>query len=90
MAVNVNKRSMMSSAFSWRNIFLTAGIAIVAPYVIRRVLPLLRRNAGDISANDIAVAGKDSVRDVADDLGVGGMSGTLNRAVDRVADRLPH
>ncbi len=74
----------------WRNIFITAGIAIVAPYVIRRVLPLLRKDPMDVTANDWAIAGKDSVRDVADDLGVGGVSGTLNRAVDRVGDRLRH
>ncbi len=73
-----------------RNIFITAGIAIVAPYVIRRVLPLLRRDPMNVTPNDWAVAGKDSVRDVADDLGVGGVSGTLNRAVGRVTDRLPH
>lgn len=84
MAVVANR-----SYFSFRNIFITAGIAILAPYVIRRVLPLLR-NSANVTPNDWAVAGKDSIRDAADDLGVGGVSGTLNRAVDRVTDRLPH
>ena len=76
--------------FGWRNIFITAGIAILAPYVIRRVLPLLRRDPMDVTARDWTIAGKDSVRDAADDLGVGGVSGKLNRAVDRVTDRLSH
>lgn len=88
MAVNTTVPSR--SFFGWRNIFLTAGIAILAPYVIRRVLPLLRRDPMDVSARDWTIAGKDSVRDAADDLGVGGVSGKINRTVDRVADRLQH
>ena len=88
MAVETKKDFFSGSML--RNIFITAGIAIVAPYVIRRMLPLLRKDPMDTTANDWTVAGKDSVRDVADDLGVGGISGTLNRAVGRVADRLPH
>lgn len=88
MAVETSRRYFGGSM--WRNIFFTAGIAILAPYVIRRVLPLLRKDPMDTTPNDWAVAGKDSIRDAADDLGVGGVSGTLNRAVGRVADRLPH
>ncbi len=88
MAVVKNKSFFGGSM--WRNVFITAGIAIVAPYVIRRVLPLLRKDPMDVKPRDWAIAGKDSVRDVADDLGVGGVSGTINRAVDRVTDRLPH
>lgn len=89
MATN-NRVIATTSFFSWRNAFITAGIAILAPYVIRRVLPLLRRDPMDVSANDVTLAGKDSLRDAADDLGVGGVSGKLNRAVDRVADRFTH
>ena len=88
--VNTNSRRInFGGLMNMRNIFIAAGIAILAPYVIRRVLPLLR-NSENATPNDWAVAGKDSVRDAADDLGVGGISGTLNRAVGRVADRLPH
>jgi hypothetical protein len=76
------------SIFSLQNILITAGIAILAPYVIRRVLPLLTNNPENTSARDLTVAGKDSLRDAADDLGVGGLSGTLKRGMDRVADHL--
>ena len=44
----------------------------------------------NVSAKDVTLAGKDSVRDVADDLGVGGVSGKINRTIDRVGDRLSH
>jgi hypothetical protein len=76
--------------FNWRTVFMTAGIAILAPYLIRRMLPLIQGNAADVTAGDVMVAGKDSARDVADDLGVGGVSGSLSRGVDRVVDHLSH
>ena len=76
--------------FNFQTAIIAAGIAILAPYVIRRVLPLLQGDVGNVNANDLIVAGKDSVRDAADDMGVGGISGTLSRGVDRVADRLAH
>lgn len=76
--------------FSWRNAFITAGIAFIAPYVVRRMLPLLRAGLENITAGEVGVAGRDSVRDAADDLGVGGMSGKVSRGVDRVTDHLQH
>lgn len=83
-------RNFISRNLSWRNVFITAGIAILAPYVIRRLMPLFQGNMADLSAKDVAIAGKDSVRDVADDMNVGGVGGTLNRGIDRVTDRLSH
>lgn len=77
-----------SSYFSTRNILIAAGIAFLAPYVVRRVLPLLQGDAADTSPRDLKIAGKDAVRDAADDLGVGGVKGTFKRGIDRVADRL--
>ena len=51
-------------------------------------MPLLTENPEDTSARDLIVAGKDSVRDAADDFGVGGLTGTVKRGVNRVADHL--
>ena len=84
------REDLILGRFSFKGVLMAAGIAIVAPYLIRRLLPLFQGDAADVSANDIALAGKDSIRDVADDLGVGGVSGTISRGVDRVADRLAH
>jgi hypothetical protein len=88
MAQPALRTSVRGSYFSFRNILIAAGIAFIAPYVVRRVLPLLQGDAMDASPNDFRIAGKDAVRDAADDLGVGGVSGTLKRGIDRVADRL--
>ena len=77
-----------SNLFSLQNILITAAVAILAPYVIRRMLPLFTENPENTSARDVLLAGKDSVRDAADDLGVGGVSGSLKRGLDRVADHL--
>lgn len=79
-----------SGAISWRNVFITAGLAFFAPYVIRRMMPLIRTGLRNVSAGRIGVAGRDSVRDAADDLDIGGVSGKLNRGVDRMADHLSH
>lgn len=76
--------------FSWRNVFITAGLAFIAPYVIRRMMPLIRQGLDRVTAGEIGVAGRDSVRDAADDLGVGGLSGKVSRGVDRVTDHLSH
>ena len=84
------REDLILGRFSLRGVLMAAGIAIIAPYVIRRLLPLFEGDAADVSANDLAVAGKDAIRDAADDLGVGGVSGTISRGVDRVADRLAH
>jgi hypothetical protein len=78
----------MRNRFNWNYLFITAGIAILAPYVLRRIVPLLNRGAENVSGRDVSIAGKDAVRDAADDFGVGGFSGTVNRAVGRVTDRL--
>lgn len=77
-----------TGGFNWNYILMAAGVAILAPYVIRRVMPLLSRDPMNVTGRDVALAGKDAVRDAADDLNVGGIKGTLGRAVDRVADRL--
>jgi hypothetical protein len=76
--------------FNWQTAILAAGIAIIAPFFLRRIMPLLEGGVEDISARDLKLAGKDSVRDVADDLGVGGVTGTIERGIGRVADRLTH
>ena len=86
--VVVEKRSFIG--FNWQTALFAAGVAILAPYVIRRVLPLIDGRVAGADTDDLALAGKDSVRDVADDLGVGGVSGTINRAIGRVTDRLSH
>lgn len=86
----VQKRSYYGSNLPWRNILITAGLAFLAPYVIRRVLPLLRGDFTNASADDFTLAGKDAVRDAADDLDVGGVSGKIDRTVGRVTDRLSH
>lgn len=71
-----------------RNLIIAAGFLALAPYVIRRVLPLINRGLGTITGNDVLLAGKDSVRDAADDLNVGGLRGTLKRAGGRIADHV--
>jgi hypothetical protein len=86
----IENRPYYGSNLPWRNILFTAGIAFLAPYIIRRVLPLLRRDPMGVSAGDVSLAGKDAVRDAADDLEIGGVSGKVNRTIDRVTDRLRH
>lgn len=81
---------LLSIGFNWQTAILAAGIAIVAPFFLRRIIPLIQGGVEDVSAKDVTLAGKDSLRDVADDLGVGGVTGTLERGVDRIADRLTH
>jgi hypothetical protein len=83
MAIQVQQRN-----FSFRNLAFIAGALIVAPYVINRLMGLAQRGFGNVSANDVALAGKDGVRDAADDLNVGGVKGTLKRAAGRVSDHL--
>jgi hypothetical protein len=74
----------------WRTVFIAAGVAVVAPYFLRRFMPMLDGRIREITGRDVTLAGKDSVRDVADDLNVGGVSGTIERGIDRVTDRLTH
>lgn len=71
-----------------RNLALFAGALIVAPYIIRRLLALSERGLGSITANDVVLAGKDGVRDVADDMNVGGLGGFVKRTGGRIADHL--
>ena len=77
-----------ATIFTLRNLILAAGVAVVAPYIIRRVLPLINRGLGNITGNDMALAGKDGIRDAADKFNVGGVGGTLKRAAGRVSDHL--
>lgn len=77
----------MKNRFNWNYLFVTIGLAVIAPYVLRRIVPLLNRPM-DATGRDVSIAGKDAIRDAADDFGVGGFSGTVNRAVGRVTDRL--
>lgn len=77
-------------SFTWRNAFIFIGIAALAPYFLRRLMPLLDGRVGNIRASDVGMAGRDSVRDAADDLDVGGVSGKVDRTIDRVADRIQH
>lgn len=72
----------------WKTVIMAAGFAILAPYVIRRMTALFSRGGTDVSANDVLVAGRDSVRDAADDMNVGGVKGKLSRGVDRAVDHL--
>jgi hypothetical protein len=76
------------SFWSIRNFAIAAGALVVAPYVLNRLFRLANRGLGNVTANDVALAGKDGVRDAADDLNVGGVSGTLKRAAGRVSDHL--
>lgn len=71
-----------------RNLIIAGAALIVAPYVIQRLLALADRGVGNVTGNDVALAGKDGVRDAADELGIGGVSGTLKRAAGRVKDHL--
>lgn len=77
-----------SNAFNLQRLLITAGVVIVAPYVINRVYALLQRGLGNVTANDLALAGKDGVRDAADDMNIGGVTGRLKRAAGRVSDHL--
>ncbi len=74
--------------FRLRNILLAIGAAVLVPYIIRRVMPLLTENPEETSTHDVIVAGKDSIRDAADDFGVGGLTGTVKRGVNRVVDHM--
>ena len=89
MANRIQNRSFVIG-FNWPTAFIAAGVAIIAPFLVRRLMPLLEGRLSDISAGDVMLAGKDSVRDAADDMGVGGISGTLSRGVDRAVDHLKH
>ena len=74
--------------FRPRNIVLAIGAAVLLPYLLRRLMPLFSDNPEDMSARDLILAGKDSVRDAADDFNVGGVTGTLQRGVNRVVDHM--
>jgi hypothetical protein len=89
MAKRIENRSFVIG-FNWPTAFAAAGIAIIAPFLVRRLMPLLEGRLSDVSASDVMLAGKDSVRDAADDMNVGGLSGTVSRGVDRVVDHLKH
>ncbi len=83
-----NKQIQTRSILSLRNLIFAAGIAAIAPYVIRRVLPLLSRGLGNLTGNDLLLAGKDGARDAADNMNVGGITGKLKRTGGRLADHL--
>lgn len=74
--------------FRPRNIVLAIGAAVLLPYLLRRLMPLITDHAEDTSARDVILAGKDSVRDAADDFNIGGVTGTLQRGVNRVVDHM--
>lgn len=74
--------------FRPRNIVLAIGAVVLLPYLLRRLMPLFSDNPEDTSARDLILAGKDSVRDAADDFNVGGVTGTLQRGVNRVVDHM--
>jgi hypothetical protein len=86
----INTRSFLGVPMSWRNIAMVAGLAFIAPYIVRRVMPLLDGRSLNPTSDDFILAGKNAARDAADDLDVGGVSGKLNRTVDRVADQITH
>lgn len=86
----MTNRTILGARVNWTNALFVAGIAILAPYVLRRLMPLLDGRVRNATVDDVALAGRDSVRDVADDLDIGGASGTINRTIDRVTDRLSH
>jgi hypothetical protein len=90
MATNINTRSFYGIPMSWRGLAMVAGIAFIAPYVVRRMLPLLDGRSLNPRSDDFILAGKNAVRDAADDLEVGGVSGKLSRTVDRVTDQVTH
>ena len=75
--------------FNFRTMIIAAGLMFVVPYLVRRLRPLIE-DYMDTDLGDVIVAGKDAVRDVADDLGIGGVSGKVSRGADRVGDRLSH
>ncbi len=83
-------RRFLGVPLSWRSLIMTAGIAFIAPYIVRRVMPLLDGRSLNPTADNFILAGKNAVRDAADDLNVGGVSGKLNRTVDRVTDQITH
>jgi hypothetical protein len=79
----------VSRPFGLQRWLIVAGVAIVAPYVLNRFFGLLNfRGLGNVTANDVALAGKDGVRDAADDMNVGGVSGKIKRTAGRVVDHL--
>ena len=77
-----------SRSFGMQRWLITAGVVIVAPYIINRLFGLFGRGIGNVTANDLALAGKDGVRDAADDMNVGGFSGRMKRTAGRVADHV--
>ncbi len=86
----MNNRQIQAprSLFSLRNLILAAGVAALAPYVIRRVLPLINKGLGNLTGNDLLLAGKDGVRDAADDMKIGGIKGSLKRTAGRISDHV--
>ena len=83
----VRTPAIYGSKFTLRNALILGGVVFLAPYFIRRLAPLLN-NWFDVTLRDVNIASKDSVRDAADDLEVGGVSGKINRTVGRVTDRM--
>lgn len=75
---------------NWQTVLMSVGIAVLAPYLFRRLRPLFEDGLMNITGRDVALAGKDSVRDAADDLEVGGVSGKVKRTVNRAVDHLSH
>ena len=75
-------------SFNLQRWIITAGVIIVAPYILNRVLGLMGRGIGNVTGNDLALAGKDGVRDAADDMNVGGVTGRVKRAAGRVVDHV--
>jgi hypothetical protein len=75
-------------SFNLQRWLITAGVIIVAPYIVNRVLGLMGRGLGNVTGNDLALAGKDGVRDAADDFNVGGITGRVKRTAGRVADHI--
>lgn len=86
-ATTVRTPAIYGSTFTMRNALILGGIVFLAPYFIRRLAPLFS-SWFDVSLRDVNVASKDSVRDAADDLEVGGVSGKINRTVGRVTDHM--
>jgi hypothetical protein len=90
MAAVTNTRRFLGVPMTWRSLIMSAGLAFIAPYIVRRVMPLLDGRSLNPTSDDFILAGKNAARDAADDLDVGGVSGKLNRTVDRVSDQITH